>query len=581
MKTFKGISASPGIVTGEVFLYLDDTVQVPKYDIEPEKVENELDRFHEASRKAGDELRELQIRTSASMGKEESKLLDSHILMLKDPEFTKKIEENVRSQLLNAEWVLYSTIRQLVNTLEASTDSYLRERTIDIHDVAQRVYNHLLYRDKISLSDLSHEVILVTHNLLPSDALAMNKKFVKGIAMDAGGKTSHTAILARSFEIPAVLGLSNISEYAESGDRLIIDGNSGSVILKPDRKTLQIYEKKIRDWQRREVELLTLNELPAETRDGKKIYLCANIEVPEETESALAHGSEGIGLYRSEFLFLQPGGFSSEDTQYAAYSRVLEAMSDKGNVTIRTLDVGGDKVIPGVAGLDEKNPILGWRAVRFCLSRKDLFRTQLRAMLRASVHGKLQIMFPMISGIEELEQVLEVLEECREQLRNEGIPFAEDIPVGIMIEVPSAALTADILARKVDFFSIGTNDLIQYTIAVDRGNEKIAYLYEPFHPGVLRLLKRVIEDAHEAGIPVAMCGEMAGDPYMAVILLGLGLDIYSMSSFGIPEVKKIIRSVSMSEAEELVGTIMEMKSYREIDNYVRSWMNERFDLAGT
>jgi phosphotransferase system enzyme I (PtsI) len=515
------------------------------------------------------------------MGKEESKLLDSHILMLKDPEFTKKIEENVRSQLLNAEWVLYSTIRQLVNTLEASTDSYLRERTIDIHDVAQRVYNHLLYRDKISLSDLSHEVILVTHNLLPSDALAMNKKFVKGIAMDAGGKTSHTAILARSFEIPAVLGLSNISEYAESGDRLIIDGNSGSVILKPDRKTLQIYEKKIRDWQRREVELLTLNELPAETRDGKKIYLCANIEVPEETESALAHGSEGIGLYRSEFLFLQPGGFSSEDTQYAAYSRVLEAMSDKGNVTIRTLDVGGDKVIPGVAGLDEKNPILGWRAVRFCLSRKDLFRTQLRAMLRASVHGKLQIMFPMISGIEELEQVLEVLEECREQLRNEGIPFAEDIPVGIMIEVPSAALTADILARKVDFFSIGTNDLIQYTIAVDRGNEKIAYLYEPFHPGVLRLLKRVIEDAHEAGIPVAMCGEMAGDPYMAVILLGLGLDIYSMSSFGIPEVKKIIRSVSMSEAEELVGTIMEMKSYREIDNYVRSWMNERFDLAGT
>ncbi len=581
MKTFKGISASPGIVTGEVFLYLDDTVQVPKYDIEPDKVENELERFHEAARKAGNELRDLQIRTSASMGKEESKLLDSHILMLKDPEFTRNIEENVRSQLLNAEWVLYSTIRQLVNTLEASTDSYLRERTIDIHDVAQRVYNHLLYRDKISLSDLSHEIILVTHNLLPSDALAMNKKFVKGIAMDAGGKTSHTAILARSFEIPAVLGLSNITGHAKSGDRLIVDGNSGQVILNPDKKTLQLYEKKIRDWQRREVELLTLNELPAETRDGKKIYLRANIEVPEETDSALAHGSEGIGLYRSEFLFLQPGGFSSEDTQYAAYSRVLEAMSGKGTVTIRTLDVGGDKVIPGVAGLDEKNPILGWRAVRFCLSRKDLFRTQLRAMLRASVHGKLQIMFPMISGIEELEQVLKVLQECREQLRNEGIPFDEEIPVGIMIEVPSAALTADILARKVDFFSIGTNDLIQYTIAVDRGNEKIAYLYEPFHPGVLRLLKRVIEDAHEAGIPVAMCGEMAGDPYMAVILLGLGLDIYSMSSFGIPEVKKIIRSVSMSEAEELVGTIMEMKSYREIDSYVRSWMNERFDLAGT
>lgn len=399
--------------------------------------------------------------------------------------------------------------------------------------------------------------------------------------MDAGGKTSHTAILARSFEIPAVLGLSSISSSAATGDTIIIDGTSGVVLLKPDQRTLAAYEKRIRAWQRREVELLTLNELPAETRDGKRIVLKANIEVPEETESAIAHGAEGIGLYRSEFLFLQPGGYSSEDVQYDAYARVLKAMAPYGEVTIRTLDVGGDKVIPGMAGLDEKNPILGWRAVRFCLSRKDLFRTQLRAMLRASVHGRLRIMFPMISGIEELENVLALLDECRQQLREESIPFAEDIPVGIMIEVPSAALTADILARKVDFFSIGTNDLIQYTIAVDRGNEKIAYLYEPFHPGVLRLLKRIIEDAHNAGIPVAMCGEVAGDPYAAVILLGFGLDVFSMSSFGIPEVKKIIRSVSMSEAEELVGTIMEMKSYKEIDSYVRSWMNERFDLAVT
>ncbi|WP_020614328.1 phosphoenolpyruvate--protein phosphotransferase [Sediminispirochaeta bajacaliforniensis] len=581
MKTFKGISASPGIVIGKVFLYVDDAGQIPKYTIPADQVDTELERFFVAAGKAAEEIRDLQAKASLTMRKEESKILDSHVLMLSDPEFTKRIEESIRSQLLNAEWVLYTTINQLVEPLENSADTYLRERTIDIRDVAKRVYNHLLYRDRINLSDLDQEVILVTHDLLPSDALAMNKQSVKGIAMDAGGKTSHTAILARSFEIPAVLGLSSISSSAATGDAIIIDGTSGTVLLKPDQKTLTTYEKRIRAWQKREVELLTLNELPAETRDGKRIVLKANIEVPEETESAIAHGAEGIGLYRSEFLFLQPGGYSSEDVQYEAYARVLKAMAPYGEVTIRTLDVGGDKVIPGVAGLDEKNPILGWRAVRFCLSRKDLFRTQLRAMLRASVHGRLRIMFPMISGIEELENVLALLDECRQQLREENIPFAEDIPVGIMIEVPSAALTADILARKVDFFSIGTNDLIQYTIAVDRGNEKIAYLYEPFHPGVLRLLKRIIEDAHNAGIPVAMCGEVAGDPYAAVILLGFGLDVFSMSSFGIPEVKKIIRSVSMSEAEELVGTIMEMKSYKEIDSYVRSWMNERFDLAVT
>lgn len=581
MKTFKGISASPGIVVGKVYLYLDELVQVPKYTISPDVVEAELERFHEASRKAGDEIRALKEQTSNTMGEEESRLLDSHILMLSDPEFTRKIEEHVKNDNRNVEWALYSTIRHLVKTLEASQDAYLRERTIDIHDVAKRVYNHLLYRDRISLADLEQEVILVSHNLLPSDTLSMNKNSVKGIAMDAGGKTSHTAILARSFEIPAVLGLSTITKDAQSGDLIIIDGNAGKVILKPDDETLDWYKKRMKEWQQREVELLTLNELDAETRDGKRIYLKANIEVPEETESVLAHGAEGIGLYRSEFLFLHPDGFSSEEMQYQAYAKVLEAMAGKGEVTIRTLDVGGDKVIPGVEGLDEKNPILGWRAVRFCLSRQDLFKIQLRAMLRASIHGKLKIMFPMISGVGELEQVLEILEECKRELRQEAVAFDEEIPVGIMIEVPSAALTADILARKVDFFSIGTNDLIQYTIAVDRGNEKIAYLYEPFHPGVLRLIKRVIEDAHTAGIPVAMCGEMAGDPYAAVILLGLGLDVFSMSSFGIPEVKKIIRSVSMSEAEELVGTIMEMKSFREIDTYVRSWMNERFDLAIT
>jgi phosphotransferase system enzyme I (PtsI) len=407
----------------------------------------------------------------------------------------------------------------------------------------------------------------------------MNTRKVKGIAMDAGGKTSHTAILARAFEIPAVLGLSTVTSIARTGDTVIIDGNRGKVIVDPDKDTLKAYEEIIQKWQQREVQLATLNQLPAETQDGKHILLGANIEVPEETDAVIAHGADGIGLFRSEFLFMQPGGVSDEEQQYEAYSRVVKAVEGKP-VTIRTLDVGGDKAIPGFEQHSEKNPILGWRAIRFCFSRTDLFKIQLRAILRATVHGDLRIMFPMISGVEEVDRALDILEEAKRECREKGQPFNEDISVGIMIEVPSAALTSDILARKVDFFSIGTNDLIQYTIAVDRGNERIAYLYEPFHPGVLRLIKMVIDNAHNAGIPVNMCGEMAGDPIATVILLGMGLDVFSMSSFSIPEVKQIIRSTSMMEAEELVGEIMEMKSYKEIDEHVRGWMNARYNLEG-
>lgn len=578
MKTFKGISASPGIYIGRVFLYMDDILQVPKYEIKPEDVEAELDRFHEATQKAGEEIKSLQEQAHGTMGTEESRMLDSHLLMLKDPEFLHRIEKNLKNDQMNVEWVLYETTKELVKMLESSKDDYLKERTLDIYDVSKRVYNHLLYRERISLTDIEMDVILITRNLLPSDALTLNHSPVKAIAMDMGGKTSHTAILARSFEIPAVLGLSSITTHAQMGDEMIVDGNTGTVILQPDEETRKEYQQKLQEWQRREMQLLSLNELPAETRDGKLILLEANIEVPDETESVIAHGADGIGLYRTEYLFLKPGEFPSEEKQFKEYSRLLRAMESTGEVTLRTLDVGGDKVISGLEGLDEQNPILGWRAVRFCLSRTDIFKTQLRAMLRASVYGHLKIMFPMISGVEELDNVIEVLNEVKEELRQEGVSFDEQVPVGIMIEVPSAALISDVLAKKVDFFSIGTNDLIQYTIAVDRGNERIAYLYEPFHPGVLRLLKIVVENAHAAGIPVGMCGEMAGDPLATVLLLGLGLDIYSMSAFTIPEVKKIIRSVSVIEAEEMVGTVSEMKSASEIDEYIRKWMNERFDL---
>jgi len=577
MMELKGIPASPGIVTGKAFLYIDDNPPIPKYDISPAIIPLELERFEEAQRKAIRELELLKERTGSEMSEETLGVIDSHLLLLQDPEVRERIEKELYAQKKNIEWVIHMTIQSFLEKLNHTSDPYLRERTADINDVTRRVLNHLLHRERISLSDIEEQVILVGKDLLPSEAIAMNKRMILGIALDEGGKTSHTAILARAFEIPAVLGLREITKHVQTGDEILIDGNKGIVILTPDEATKKSYLKTLEARTRKEVELLSLNELPAETKDGKLIHLLGNIEVPEEVEALKGHGAEGVGLYRSEFLFLNPGRLPSEQMQYEAYRRVLEAMEGK-TVTIRTLDLGGDKIIPDLVDVSEKNPLLGWRAIRFCLSRVSIFRTQLRALFRASVHGKLQIMFPMISGIEELHQSLEIVDQVKQELRTEGITFNDQVAVGCMIEIPSAALTSDVLARKVEFFSIGTNDLIQYTIAVDRGNQRTAYLYEPFHPAVLRLIRTTVENAHAVGIPVAMCGEMAGDPLATVILLGLGLDELSMNAFSIPAVKKIIRSVSMAEAEELVGTVMEMRSGKEIDTYVRQLMEKRFDL---
>jgi phosphotransferase system enzyme I (PtsI) len=577
MQELRGISVSPGIAIGTAFVHDDERPAIPEYEVELERLASEMERFHAAVDKAKGEIEDLKNKAESESSDHSTSLLDAHLLMLDDPEFKNAVKTKLQEHKKNIEWVLYRAVQDVMEQLKATNQEYFQERSSDVHDVATRVLNHLLYRDHVSLADLSEEVVLVAHDLLPSEAIGMNKRNVLAIAMDAGGKTSHTAILARSFEIPAVLGLSEVSSLAQESDTIIVDGNTGRVILDPDDETIARYKEAQRAWKQHEVQLMGLNELNAETNDGKLIHLMGNIEVPEEVDALTAHGADGVGLYRSEFLFLQPGHLPSEDEQYEAYSYVLDAVQGKP-VTIRTLDVGGDKVVPELEGIGERNPILGWRAIRFCLSRLDLFKTQLRALLRASMHGNLRIMFPMISGIEELNRVYRVLDEVKEELRHEELLFKENIPVGIMIEVPSAAMTTDILARKVDFFSIGTNDLIQYTIAVDRGNEKIAYLYEPFHPGVLRMLKLIIDNGHEVGIPVGMCGEMAGDPMAALILLGLGLDEFSMSAAGIPEVKRIIRSVSMTDAEELVGTALDMRSYEEVDAFVQDLMEKRFQI---
>ncbi|AFG38023.1 phosphoenolpyruvate--protein phosphotransferase [Spirochaeta africana] len=573
----QGIAVSPGIAIGKALVFSSLNSHIPQRDIEQSDVEAERQRFHAALAAAASEL-QAETRRLEKLGDsaDQAAMLESHTLMLQDPELQDQVDKLLSIKLQNAEWIVHGVIQELINKLGRSQHTYLRERTSDLQDVERRILNHLMGRDLPNLHQLGEEQILVCDDLMPSDAIRMDTRNVLGVAMDQGGKTSHTAILTRAFEIPAVLGLSTVSDQANHGDTLILDGSTGTVILRPDARQLRDYQQRQRDWHRREVRLMRYTNLPAETRDGKLIFLKANIEIPEEVDSVLSHGADGVGLYRSEFLFLQSGSIPDEETQYRVYSQVLEALPGK-TVTIRTLDIGGDKLFPGRFDHQDKNPILGWRAIRLCLSETDLFRTQLRALLRASAHGKLRIMFPMVSGIEELNQVLALYDSVVEELHREAVPMAAYIPVGIMIEIPSAAVVSDVLAKRVDFFSIGTNDLIQYTLAVDRGNERVAYLYEPFHPAVLRLLTTIIRNAHANGIPVAMCGEMAGDPLATLILLGLGLDEFSMGAAAIPEVKQILRNVTLLEAEELVGTIMDMKSHDEIQSYVAQLMEKRFD----
>jgi phosphotransferase system enzyme I (PtsI) len=575
MKIITGIPASPGVAIGSAFLYVDNDVsKIPRYNMAKERTGSEILRLRAAISGAGKDLRAVLDRSKKEMSGEHAAIFEAHIMMLEDSEFTGQLEKRISDERQNAEWVVWDMVRELTGKMMASPDPAFRERVADINDVSKRVLHHLLSIKKVSLADIKDDCILVAHDLLPSEILLMNRGCVKAIVMDMGGGTSHTAILARAFNVPAVLGLSTATAEIAGGDTIAVDGNSGEVTVNPDRIVLSRYQKATVNFLKKRDESLRMRDLPAETVDGYRFTLKANIEIPEEAESAAGYGAQGIGLYRSEFLFLDPGKTVGEDVQFEAYRRVLAAMGDLP-VTIRTVDIGGDKVLTDFQAALEKNPLLGWRAIRFSLALPDLFKTQLRAILRASMYGNVKIMFPMISGFEELEQARLLLDEAREECRKKGQVFSDHIAVGTMIEVPSAAMIADILAGRSDFFSIGTNDLIQYSLAVDRGNERVNYLAQPVHPAVLRFLKKTIDAAHEKGITAAMCGEMAGDPGITAVLVGLGLDEFSMAAQSIPAVKKIIRKTSGKDCELLAGELLEGRSASENNETLQKWMARR------
>ena len=576
MKKLTGIPGSSGIAIGKAFLYLEkDLPEISRYCIMKDQIEKELKRFNVAAEEAAAEIRALHERATREMSKEQADIFAAHLMMLEDVDFQDQISAKLRETQENIEWVVYDTARQMMQKMMSSPDPVFRERAVDINDVSRRLLGRLLSINRVSLAELNSDVILVVHDLLPSEVLTMNRSHVKGIVMDMGGPTSHTAILARAFNIPAVLGLSSATGEIRDGDTLVLSASDGEVFINPDKKDLDRLERAEARYNKKLDEFLQMRDQPAETKDGYRVLLKANIEIPEEAETALRLGAEGIGLYRSEFLFLNPSEIAEEEQQFRSYSQVLSVMGGLP-VTIRTVDIGGDKILPDFQEASEKNPLLGWRAIRFSLSRPNFFKTQLRAILRASVSGNVRIMFPLISGIEELDEALALLDEARGECRRKGQPFADNIEVGTMIEVPSAAMTADILAQRSDFFSIGTNDLVQYSLAVDRGNEKVNYLAQPVHPAILRFLKTTIDAAHDRDIKVAMCGEMAGDSDMTVLLLGLGLDEFSMAASSIPLVKHIIRSVSVSECRNLADNLLEGISFMANDALLKGWMAERF-----
>jgi phosphotransferase system enzyme I (PtsI) len=563
-RIFQGIGVSPGVARGKIYVYRIAEEVVPQYDVAPEDAPKEVARFEQALIKTREQLHKLQESIASGIGSSApSSILDVHLSITEDPALIEPVITGLEKEHQNVEFVFNNVAHKYITTLAQLPDEFLRERAADVQDVTRRVLRNLLGRDHRGLTNLPSGTIVVAHDLSPSDTTSLDRKHVSGFAADVGSHTSHTAIVARSMNLPAVVGLRNLSQFVHDGQTAILDGYSGTLIIEPTEQTLFVYgELEVKRHNVRE-RLDALHDLPAQTLDGHRIILSGNIELPTDVPTVLAAGAEGIGLFRTEFLYLGRKDFPSEEEQYRKYVEVARAVKPH-TVIIRTLDIGGDKFRSEDSTPPEINPFLGFRAIRFCLANVDVFEAQLRAILRASAEGNVKIMYPMISGVAEVVQANEILGQVMGDLKKEGIPFDENIHVGAMIEIPSAALTAEMIAPELDFFSIGSNDLIQYTLAVDRVNEKVANLYEPTHPAILRLIRAVVEAGHNNGIWVGVCGEMAGEPLFAPLLLGMGIDELSAASSSLPRVKEVIRRLTLSEAQELAAASLHTNSGREV-----------------
>jgi len=572
----KGIGASPGVAVGHAFILDRKRVRTPKLRLAEAEVEPERMRMRTALELSDRQLAELKDQITRSEGHDHALILEAHRLMLLDPMLVDEVDKLIVEDRINAEWAVRRVARKLKHLFDNIPDEYFRERRSDVDYVADRVVRNLMGQVVDEEVEIPAEAIVIAHDLSPSDAAIMARSGrVAGFITDLGGQTSHTAIVARARETPAVVGAVKASEQISPGDLVALDGSSGVILVNPTPDQLALFREAQRVQHQSEQLALRSKDLPATSADGYRIRLNGNMEFLEEIPSLLAHGAEGIGLYRTEFMFLDRKNVPSEEEHYRAYKQVLEAMGGRP-VTIRTLDLGGDKV-PGKAKHEkEPNPAMGLRAIRYCLAHRELFRAQLRALLRASAHGNMRLMFPLISGMSELREARSELEACRTELSRAGVPMGKRFPVGIMVETPSAALIADRLAQEAEFFSIGTNDLIQYTLAIDRQNRDVAYLYKPLHLSVLRSIQNVVTAAKAADIPVSMCGEMGGDPIYALVLLALGFDELSMTAGQIPVVKNILRSASRSEAITLLNSAMELTTAEEIERYIRTEMERRF-----
>jgi phosphotransferase system enzyme I (PtsI) len=563
----KGIAASGGIALGKAFLYVKEAPVIPQGNISESDVPAEEAKLDSALQATREQLKALRDKAGREMTKGEAEVFGAHLMFLDDPEFVGAARARIREGLIGAAAAVHAVTEELIAEFSAIEDAYFRERAADVADVGGRIVRNILGVREKDLFAMEPGSVVIAHDLTPSETAQLNRDRVAGFALDVGGKTSHTAIMARSLELPAVLGLTDITQNVRDGQPIIVDGSAGVVIIEPDAATAQEYAKKREAYLKEQAELMALKELPAETADGHRVELAANIGNPQNADTALKYGAEGVGLYRTEFLFMDTDAMPGEDVQFEAYRQVLEKMGDRP-VIIRTLDIGGDKKLAYLPMDDEMNPFLGLRAVRLCLQQPELFKTQLRAILRASAFGNALIMFPMISGVTEVRQAKAVVEECKRELEKEGVAYDPGVRVGIMVEIPSAAVAADIIAPEVDFFSIGTNDLCQYTLAVDRMNQKVSYLYDPFDPAILRLIKMVIDASHLNGIFTGMCGEMAGDEKAAQLLVGLGLDDFSMSPSSLLKVKKAIRGTTLEKAKELAEKALTLDSGQA----VRAWI---------